>query len=82
MLSIYDIHISTILELRSTMKGDKILTNTSRKSSIGSFSNVSLANNKEEDILEGTYTKCYILPLSVSCLMSFFYNILRQFSAQ
>ena len=45
---------------------------TCRKSSIGSLSNVSLANNKEEDILEGTYTKCYILPLSVSCLMRFF----------
>ena len=35
------------------MNGDTILTNTSRKSSIGSFSNVSLANNKEGDILEG-----------------------------
>ena len=43
---------------------------TCRKSSIGSLSNVSLANNKE-DILEGTYAKCYFLPLSVSCLMSF-----------
>ena len=69
MPNIYDIHISTILELRSTMNGDTILTNTSRKFSIGSFSNVSLANNKE-DILEGTYAKCYFLLLSVSCLMS------------
>ena len=49
MRNIYDIHISTILELRSTMNGDTISTNTSRKSSIGSLSIVSIANHTEEN---------------------------------
>ena len=49
MRNIYDIHMSTILELRSTMNGETISTNTSRKSSIGSLSIVSIADHTEEN---------------------------------
>ena len=41
---------------------DDINEYTCRKSSIGSLSIVPLANNKE-DILQGTYAKCYIFTL-------------------
>ena len=54
---------------------------TCRKSSIGSLSNVSLANNKE-DILQGTYAKCYIFTPFCILFDELFYNILWQFSAQ
>ena len=49
MRNIFDIHISTVLELHSTMNEDTISTNTSRKSSIGTLSIVSIANDKEEN---------------------------------
>ena len=41
--------MSNILELRSTMNGETISTNTSRKSSIGSLSIVSIADHTEEN---------------------------------
>ena len=54
---------------------------TCRKLSIGSLSNVSLANNKE-DMLQGTYAKCYILTPICILFDDLFYNIFWQFFAQ
>ena len=48
MHSIYDIHISTILG-QPKMTSETISTNTSRKSSVGSFSIESVGNDTEEN---------------------------------
>ena len=75
-----------------TSNGDTMSTNTSRKSSIGSVSNVvkenairkssigSLSNvslaNNKEDTLQGTYAKCYISTPFFILFDELFYNIL------
>ena len=55
---------------------DDTKENTCRKSSIGGFSNVSLDNNEEEDILQGTYAKCYFFTPFCILFDEIFYNIL------